>query len=181
MPEEAQGAGHAADSSWTREKVEGAVGGSCEVSGTESHIITRCVELVELTAIHTFGGRVSDCSASGVDGAFTATGAAGIAVNAAWPEYSGPLYIARPGSCATLSGSATPEPLPLVVVEFLNPGEDAREAEGEVRRVWRSWGLVVDVYWPGRRRAEEEEGADIVTPTGSDVRQEMRENWQHTH
>lgn len=46
------------------------------------------------------------------------------------------------------------------------PGEGARVAEEAVRRLWRSWGFVEEVYWPGRsRRLVVAPDADNVVPT----------------
>jgi hypothetical protein len=46
-----------------------------------------------------------------------------------------------------------------------NPGDGARVDAEAVRRLWRSWGFVEDVYCPGRSRTVTAPGADNVVPT----------------
>lgn len=53
--------------------------------------------------------------------------------------------MARPGWSARFSGRDLED------VAFSNPGDGAKDADEDVRTSWRSWGLVVEVYWPGRR------------------------------
>ena len=48
----------------------------------------------------------------------------------------------------------------------LKPDEAARVADVDARRLWRIWGLVVAVYWPGTRWISVAAlGADSRAPT----------------
>ena len=66
--------------------------------------------------------------------------------------------MARPGCKSTLRGRES--------VEALKPVEGEVEVEEAVRSWWSSCGLVVDVYWPGRRMTLEATlGDDNTVPT----------------
>ena len=52
-----------------------------------------------------------------------------------------------PGLSARLRGSVRAEEF-----VFAKPGESVSAAAEDVRRSWRSCGLVEEVYWPGNRR-----------------------------
>jgi hypothetical protein len=69
--------------------------------------------------------------------------------------------MARPGCNSTFRGRE--------IVEALKPAEGDDEVEELVRSWWRSCGLVVDVYCPGRRMmSEATSGDDNTVPTVDD-------------
>lgn len=147
VPPEAQGVTHVADCiefsvSWfERDDDEG----SCERSGAVSHKISR-VELEKETEAQVFGERRSDPAVICVCTVTLLVFGEGSATKLGEPEKFAWVYAAIPG-CKSRSRGRVTAPL-------LNPGEPDREAEEAVRREWRSWGFVVEVYCPGRIRTD---------------------------
>jgi hypothetical protein len=97
------------------------VDGSCDVSGTDSHIMNRLLALE--TANQMLDETARELAASGLD--VLPRGASGSFANAGWPEYKDCEYIARPGSSWRLRGRD--------IGADWNPAEPTRVDEGEIR------------------------------------------------
>jgi hypothetical protein len=71
--------------------------------------------------------------------------------------------MASPGWRAILRGREESE-------DELNPGDEERVAEEEVRTLCSNCGFVVDVYCPGSKCKEGAPGAESVAPTNGKIR-----------